>query len=477
MKLTEEGSKILSALESGESVGVSARAGSGKTTLAVEACQDGTPTQYIVYTRANRDSVYSRLSGTPTTVSTINGFTKSQLDEILGIRTIPFADAHVNSLKRAGVQKVYAEVQTAWELLRLRFPLANDQMSLSDGLDDLLDEGLIKPYIFKSLYANLEKIYECTLETVKKGSTDFVDQIWAPLHLHDGRMEVNVDRIIVDELQDASPATIEFLRRLNHVQMLGIGDPYQLCFGFAGAIHGNMQDFMESQSAKKYLLSKCFRCSDAVIEFAQQIVPDIKGTGTRKGSVEQKIFLEIEDMRSLDMLVCGRYRPLMNVYFRCLAEGIPVNFKSRECLAKVAKEISKDLTDDFATACHVSAERLFSQAEKLPLTLAYYNKRSSLQDQAACILETIGFINSLEELITLSHQQGTKGGVILSTIHTAKGLEAERVCFLGSESTNGWRLPTESQYSDPHNLAYIAITRAIDRCLVVEHADVSDLPF
>jgi superfamily I DNA/RNA helicase len=63
----------------------------------------------------------------------------------------------------------------------------------------------------------------------------------------------------------------------------------------------------------------------------------------------------------------------------------------------------------------------------------------------------------------------TSGGVVtLSTIHKAKGLEAERVFIL-----DAWRLPSfyaklPHQLEQEYNLLYVAITRAQRELYYVE---------
>ena len=96
----------------------------------------------------------------------------------------------------------------------------------------------------------------------------------------------------------------------------------------------------------------------------------------------------------------------------------------------------------------------------------------NLQDRHTCIIyftenqETLdGVISSIEKLFSDDETNGIK----LSSIHKAKGLEANRVFLLQPE---GASIPhpmakTSWQREQEFNLLYVAITRAIDELVYV----------
>lgn len=479
MKLTTEGEAIFEAAQRGENIIIPSFAGVGKSTVSAYICNnDPKPTQYVVYTRNNKKAMAGKVYGSPTNVSTINAFGKSVLDNIIGIPSTPFADAHVKTMRSVGIKKVWVGIQDAWELLRLLYP-ETEAEGLQDGLLELCELGLVKEHVALQLYDRLPKLYEATLDEVRKGKTDFVDQIWAPLHLAQHRFQTHADRIIVDELQDTSPATLALLKRLpSNVQQIGVGDKFQCIMQFSGAYLENMEHFTSNNNTQTLPLTECFRCPQEVIREANKLVSGIRTTTDRTGEVDKGLLLEMDTLRGLDMVVCGRYAPLTAIYFSCIEHGIPVRFQGRECLEKVCKLLEKQKYDNFELQCASAIEELTEKAEKLPLTKAHENKRAEISDMAACISQAHHFVNSTQELWFAAIRAQSESGVLLSTIHSAKGLEAPNVCFLGSAATDNWyKFPTDYINSDALRLAYVAITRAQNKLYIREIAETHSLGF
>jgi DNA helicase-2/ATP-dependent DNA helicase PcrA len=97
---------------------------------------------------------------------------------------------------------------------------------------------------------------------------------------------------------------------------------------------------------------------------------------------------------------------------------------------------------------------------------------ASIQDKYQCIVAFCQGRNSVDDVVAAIRrvfQEDTGSGIVFSTIHKAKGLEAKRVFLL---QPRGARMPhpmakLEWEVQQEHNLAYVAITRAIEELVFV----------
>lgn len=468
MRLTEEGQKIFEEIQKG-SVTVDAVAGAGKSTLAAHICNNTRDrVQYIVYTRANKASMGAKV-GTNTNVQTINAYGKSILDSQLGFRTTPMADAHLRTMESLGVEPNYT-TQQAWDALRLQNPLLGPDSSASEWNEALEDLGCDDRNV-SALRGSLLMLAQETIQSIQDtGATDFVDQLWAPLHL-EGLEDVSVDYLVLDEANDASPATVELLRRTAKGRVLTIGDRFQTIFEFAGAYIGNMDDVTVNHGSKWLPLTNCWRCPQAVIEFVQdRFVPHITTTNTSQGSVDYDYDLSKEDISGANLVLSARYSSLLPYLFEALTEGVPCFVEGRDFISGVLKDFSyknrqaktRSMSDEewFET----QADFYLRAARRMRPTAGNVSKIQKMLDKSSSFSV---FASSGLDLLTLSSllKRATdckdSNAVRFSSIHRAKGLEADNVVVLASEATDEWVNSTPGHLHDEAlRLMYVACTRA-----------------
>jgi superfamily I DNA/RNA helicase len=101
-------------------------------------------------------------------------------------------------------------------------------------------------------------------------------------------------------------------------------------------------------------------------------------------------------------------------------------------------------------------------------------KVSKIQDKTDCILciveglpegerTVLALLDAIDGLFT-----EVRNAVILSTIHKAKGLEAERVLWLNSSMCPSKWARQDWQIQQEFNLCYVATTRAIKELVLIE---------
>lgn len=76
-----------------------------------------------------------------------------------------------------------------------------------------------------------------------------------------------------------------------------------------------------------------------------------------------------------------------------------------------------------------------------------------------CLCEEVDTVKDLRNLISNIFSDEVKG-ILLSTIHKAKGLENDKIFFLSPELIPSKYATQPWQYEQEQNLKYVAITRA-----------------
>ena len=96
-------------------------------------------------------------------------------------------------------------------------------------------------------------------------------------------------------------------------------------------------------------------------------------------------------------------------------------------------------------------------------------------DVIECLADEVNTVSELKEMISSIFSDDVKG-IMLSTIHKAKGLENDRVFFLLPELIPSKYATQDWQYEQERNLKYVGITRAKRELIYVWDADFkSDL--
>jgi DNA helicase-2/ATP-dependent DNA helicase PcrA len=346
----------------------------------------------------------------------------------------------------------------------------------------------------------------------------FDDQIWLPL-IHNLPI-FKVETQVVDEAQDLNRMQQE-LMYLAGDRLLYIGDPNQAIYGFAGADSESMDRMRDYLMATSLPLTVTRRCGRAIVLEAQEIVPDFEAhpsnpdglVGDALYPIQQSAGRKYEvaweksycsQVRDGDFILCRVNAPLVSQCFRFLKKSIPATILGRDIgqgLANIVKRLTNDKTLHivkflFKLQEWTKQETERENARKFPSE----NRLISIQDRHECLESFAEDATTTDDLLRKIDQVFTTGkvcprcgqepkydtgdpvcykckvplirrrGVQLSSIHKAKGLEAERVFFLrprGGECPHPMaKSPWQRQQE--RNLLYVGITRAIRELIWVE---------
>ena len=306
-------------------------------------------------------------------------------------------------------------------------------------------------------------------------TVDYTDMIWLPVELMLKPIGLTYDWVFFDEIQDASLCTIQlFLKCIKRGgRFVGIGDQNQSINGFAGASEDAFNFMKEYPNTTLFELPISYRCAKNIVTFAQTFVPGILA----KEDAADGIIVNnchVRDIKEGDMVLCRTKAPLVNLYIKLLRKNINCYIKGSDIgtnlinlLEKIKQEeLNADLSADGVFVRLY--DNLFSERNKLIQTRGLDYDDATL---SSYIIEKYDTINTLEilsekyktkkELIKHIKEifQENSNGVCLSTIHKAKGLEAENVYILCNSAMPSKLATHDWEKLQEKNLMYVAYTR------------------
>ena len=307
-------------------------------------------------------------------------------------------------------------------------------------------------------------------------SIDYTDMVWLPVELSMNARAFQKDFIFIDECQDQSLMSIElFLKCFKRgTRFIAVGDEDQCINTFCGSSEEAFQYMKDYPKTSQFDLPICYRCPRTVVELAKTLVPDIKcREDAPKGDIIEKCWTST--LRSGDMVLCRSKAPLLKVYTKLLRKGIQCHIKGQDIGINLKKLIEEVDIEELNTNLKSDGvfvrlyDNLFEIRNKLMESKGVDYQDATLTNYITNMYDMIKALTVLAENYTtktelLSHIDEifdeTREGVILSTIHKAKGLEADNVYILCNSSMPSSLAKKDWEKNAEQNLIYVAYTRA-----------------
>lgn len=323
---------------------------------------------------------------------------------------------------------------------------------------------------------------EVALDVMEYGKTDlskidFTDMIWLPNVLFCKPIGMKYDWIMLDEVQDLSVCQREIIlkcRKIN-TRMILVGDKKQCIFSFSSADPQSFEKLKDIPNTITLPLSISYRCAENIVNFAKKLVPSIEPNDDgRHGEI--KYNTQIDDIQDGDMVLCRNNAPLMQVYVDLIKQG-------KKCFIR-GKDIGLNMKNAVKTtgmdALNVKLDkdgvfvRLYDELfDAINDIMGKYNVTYADAVETSFVARKLDIIKALE---TLSNNINTskelidkisdifsdkkKGGISLSTIHKAKGLEANNVYIVCNSLMPSEMAKKDWEIEQEYNLMYVAYTRA-----------------
>lgn len=315
------------------------------------------------------------------------------------------------------------------------------------------------------------EIHDHFLEANKHLSQiDFTDMIYLPA-TNPKIQFPKPDVTFVDECQDLNEAQHRLIDKLiGDRRFVACGDRKQSIYGFSGADSNSFDRFLVKSNVKELPLSVCYRCSKNIVKEANKIYDIMEPfENNTDGVVDRRA--SVLDSEEGDMIICRNTAPLITVYFNLLKRNKRAYVKGKDIGKNLIALVSKyrvGTSRQLMVALDESLEKIkkdlkekrgIENGESHPKYVAFKEKRDIVKIFKDRYYTTSEILKSLEFMFSDSSQKG----VILSTIHKSKGLEADTVYFLDRELIPSKYATTTDQMKQEKNLEYVGITRAKSR--------------
>lgn len=408
---------------------VIAGAGSGKTRVFVHRIArlalEGMPPESILalsYTNAAADEVKKRLRQMQVTgvqTSTLHAWCHREplrhFGHLIGHGSYKILDAE-------------GQAETLQYDMRLgehgAKKVANEITAVKNFVDDIVGGN------------GSEKVDQYNAILARRGQLDFDDLQVKALEVLSNHPEVvlhyreKLKCVLIDEYQDVNPVQHEILRLLcaplkdadgadlPTPMLCVVGDPSQSVYKFRGAEDFYIKDFLnEFPGSRQVILDQNYRSTEHIINAADRIVA-LNDVGSK---VTKKMWTKN-------------------------GPGDPIEIR----------EFSNDASEAAYVADHI--KDLIKHEKIDPREIAVLYRMHKQADVIAEALEAakIPFWQAAED------EQTSRDGVVLRTIHSAKGLEWEAVVLIGWSDgiIPSWSIKKDpEQMPEERRIAYVAVTR------------------
>lgn len=316
------------------------------------------------------------------------------------------------------------------------------------------------------------------LEWGKKNlsTIDYTDMVWLPYELSMSPKGNQYDWVMFDEAQDASKAYVDlFLRTFKRgTRFIAAGDEKQAINLFAGSSADAFEYLTCYPHTKLFTLPICYRCDRVIIELIQTLEPDIEARENAGGG---NIFYDchISKIKDGDMVLCRSKAPLAKLYAKLIKKGVNCHIKGSDIGTNLielikstgAKKINPEMLEDglFIRLYERMINERNNMMEKHGLDIWDATLSSpvlSLYDMIETLRIFSEGCSSVEEITTKIENtfKDESDGICLSTIHKAKGLEADNVYILCRSTMPPKRISKDWEILQENNLIYVAFTRA-----------------
>jgi len=325
---------------------------------------------------------------------------------------------------------------------------------------------------------------QVALEVMEWGKTelediDYTDMVWFPHVLDLDPTGFFYDYIMVDECQDLNKAERELILkcRKENTRLVSVGDVNQMLYSFAGADPDSFNELKSIPNTKCLPLSISYRCPKNIVGFAQKLVPTIEANEANTNEGKVLFNTPLEDAKDGDMILCRNNAPLVQVYNEFLKVGKKAYIRGKDIGSNLKKIVQATRQEKINVDCR--ADGLFVRLyDDLFTTRNNIMEKSAVDAQAAMKspiidgkLDTIKAlevlsegINTTDELIgkidEIFPKKDKKEGISLSTVHKAKGLEADNVYIVCSSLMPSQSAKKDWEIQQERNLMYVAYTRA-----------------
>lgn len=312
------------------------------------------------------------------------------------------------------------------------------------------------------------------------GNIDHTDLIWLPNVLNLTTRKYNYDYIFIDEAQDMTFARQGLVDKTfaRGARFIAVGDKKQQINVWCGATEESLDTYTKRPNTAVFTLPISYRIPKVIEPIAQRYSPEIIARpDAPQGEIRMNV--SANDARPGDLVLCRMSSNLIELYLEYIRNNMRASLKGydaykKEYLDLIGKFDSKRVDVHCATEDGLMPRLyryFFESVELLGKKLNIGEDEAFRHPESVILFDKIqaikilsGGLKTVDELkdkIGCIFTGDKEDAIVLSTIHKAKGLEAENVFILAPSllenpvfAVHDWEITME------RNLAYVAITRA-----------------
>ena len=344
-----------------------------------------------------------------------------------------------------------------------------------DARSDLMDREEIEGYGYRQkILAYAGDLLQDSLDC--GAMADFDDMLWMPVML--GLSFPKTDYLFIDEAQDLSAIQHGLVGMIaGGGRIVAAGDPYQAIYAFRGADSRSIATLRDQHAMRSYPLTITRRCPRSHVALAARIVPDFEAAPEAPaGRIDHARAGKLLEFASPgDLVLCRANRPLISACLRALAARIPAIVRGRAIGDQLMAILRKIDSASLRTIAEVEAGlREYEAAE-----VARLSARDGCEPLLEALADRVGCLQAMAaECSTPAELPGRIGElfddrqdaarITFSSVHRAKGSEAERVHLIDLP----WgRMPEGPnrlvEVQQRRNLDYVARTRSLHHLTLV----------
>lgn len=308
--------------------------------------------------------------------------------------------------------------------------------------------------------------------------------------------------IFVDEAQDLNRCQqllIKFIQRKN-ARIIAVGDKNQAIYAFNGSDTVSVQNMIKMFDMVEYELPINYRCPVSHLEYVNKMFSDIgiKACETAPvGSIElvpEELVCNLANAG--DFILSRKNKDLCEIVLDLLSKGKPIYFKDEQFVKKILNKIKSFSSK--TTSLDLLLEKLIQEKNKNEKKLekklhqmiekgnveeteldelTFSNDTTDLFDCVIILLTDYKNKNNVSKSIDafydyvkqMLNTTDNKNSIVCTSIHQAKGLEANNV-FILHKAKPFYELAygNAEQKIQERNLSYIALTRAKQKLYLVD---------
>lgn len=489
-KFSEEQENIFNSAKTGvNNIIIQAVAGAGKTTTLVECVKQlnefnsNLHILLLAHNKSTRDTLISRLGKDIKNVHvyTLHGLAYRMFSEHFGFKPNINDDKYRNYINK-NINNIASELY-----INLN---KNQKMIYKANLFDLINKArhnlkqsereiykmAVRKYNIKLISDECHlasRIIKWGTENIKE--VDFQDLLFFPNEFGYFTKSYLNDIIMLDEAQDASLAQQDIVRRCfkRNTRLFAFGDKDQTINSWCGSDTEAFEHLKDSsvfnKPAIELPLTTNYRCGKKIIEHAKKYTQN--NIKPMENAHDGEIIYEasLKNIKNGDMVLCRNTAPLMELYRIGINNGIKMYFRG--------EELGKNLKESVDIAYGDTIEEIILNMKRRIIAFwDFFTINSELDPKETVTHPSI--INQYDTIKTMEHLPDNiknkddlyafidkmfinegNDGIQLSTIHRAKGLEADNVYIICPSLIPTKLAQTKWEKDEEQHLLYVMCTR------------------